>query len=499
MSSRYQVLLVDTSGVPLALLENATVESVGWELNGFGGATITLPMSDPKALLVQPLAPEVQIWRDGACIFWGPPVRFRGDAGKLTVQCLGPLWYFSREHTGPNTIEFASNGNFEDGLTDWSASGGDVTASVSTTIVAEGAKAARLVNADADTDRYLIQTIPFPSSERSGGLSVTVSGWYYIDPSVAFTGPAYLERGLYAESQYFEAWMPINFFSPHGSWQRLEMNVGIPPPGFFTFDPVLLSIRLYAPGGAIVWDRVQAKVSAYVGADDPPGDLRYVIENLAGWAAARFDRNITINTPPATGVIEGRQYLTEDDDNVWQALSEYPRRGICDFEVYVNPNGSSREFVTHVPRRGIAQSDLALELGKNILDDWTFDSDSTEVANQVHGLGRGSGVNREFEIAEDLGNLDGAMILQKVVTADSRAPLSALRPMAQEELARAKQPVRTPTLPCRADGLFGALAVGDTVPVRMRHGWVNVNEEMRVMAMTLRPPVEVLDVTVANP
>ena len=81
----------------------------------------------------------------------------------------------------------------------------------------------------------------------------------------------------------------------------------------------------------------------------------------------------------------------------------------------------------------------------------------------------------------------------------------ALIDQATSEVARLSEPVKTPTITVQAGMYMGdvqpggtaeagaPITVGDSIPVRMEHGWVREAATRRIVKMTLHPANETLD------
>ena len=113
---------VDIHGTAFGEFVNATIESITWTLNDFGGATFSIPTDDPSIGAWRGPGGwfrECQIWRDPLdgtapkLIFWGPVVRARATGLTVQFQAMGLLWYFSRLYFGPPISEYITNGDFE--------------------------------------------------------------------------------------------------------------------------------------------------------------------------------------------------------------------------------------------------------------------------------------------------------------------------------------------------------------------------------------------------
>src|SRR4029079_10500561 len=84
-------------------------------------------------------AREIQIWQDSLLWFWGPVVRLEIDDDTAQIQCSDPRWYLTRRFFGEaDRTNVIDNGDFEDGLTGWTAVG--LTPVVDPTRYAQGTR-----------------------------------------------------------------------------------------------------------------------------------------------------------------------------------------------------------------------------------------------------------------------------------------------------------------------------------------------------------------------
>lgn len=499
--AEYRVLMVNRSGVPYAELANANVEEVSWELNGIGGAAFSLNTRDPQVGEVVLLTREVQIWRNGTLVQWAVPVAATADAQRLRVTCAGLLWYFSRRFLGPVGSAFVANGSFESDFTSWTPQG-SITNTVSTTTRLVEAKAAKLVNGTPGAIGFVTQNLG-ATLARSLPTTYTLSAWVYVQ---TFISGSPGDRGLYLQatgSSTREVGAPLNAATPVGRWTRLECSVVVPPGAADSFV-----VRLYVPEGTVYWDEVRMFYDQRTGAAAGE-DYNKLAERLVRYAAgidtgggpgtAVFGASIgktSLSMDFAAGAAAGalpadRYFDHADNPSFYDALRELPARNVLDFEVTWNAAGTTRTFRTYAPRKGTTKAELAIELGRN-LDDFRYDANGAQTANAIRVVGRSNG---EVAIYDDTSAL-GGLQLDGVVNPAQELDPQGIIDLAPQEHARLKVPVLTPILTLPADAFLGSLVVGDTVPVRIDHGWVQESGNRRVVSMTLRPGAEALDVVV---
>lgn len=532
----YRVVMCNQAGGEPIELVRANVSHVTWELNSWGEAVWTMPVLDPQAADAVLMPPrEVQIWRDGVCIFWGIPWGGRADKRRVTFTAYGLLWHFAGRYFGPAYSDrmphLLTNGDFEadpllngTGIGGWAATG-SVTTAASTTRRKFGSRAIKLTTTGA-SNQYIVQQAQLPSPARIRPLVVTASAWVYPE---TITTPTHWDRGihLYHAATDSNAWAPISANVPLGQWTRLEVQMELAAAN--SADPLLLA--LYAPdNGVIYWDKARCTYQQRTGAregEDYSDDLMRrifnygagntfggsegpggsVIDQKAWWGAPVKKSSLGMvwagsGGAAAQSLRADRWWDHEDGANIYDAMAQLAAEDLMDFEVLWDAGGHVRSFATYPQRKGSYKPALALELGRNIVD-FAYDVDGRQTANDVRVVGRNSGNTKEVGQAGGPTPFTmGSHQREAVIAAPVEVDGQGLTDMAVSEEARRNGPVKVPTLTVRAEGLLdtthpgGPLATGDTVPVRIRHGWVQEVGTRRVVKMTLRAGKELLDLVV---
>lgn len=541
--AHYQVLIVDMDGVPYAEIANAEIESITWELNGWGEAIFRLPVTDPQAY--DELRPEyqtkreVQIWRNGTLIWWGVYVAGLADDSVVTFTCLGLLWYFSRRYFGPihtnTTTALLINGGFESTPVDtgWSVTAG-LTVSASVARRRTGSQAIKMVTAGTGADDfYIIQGVAIPTPARIKPLTWTASAWQYRD---SVTTPDFFDRGLVI-TRVNSGGVSTDPFADSlakpderlGEWVYREASVTI-PAGADDF----MGIALFAPAsGTVHWDdaaiHYQERTGAVEGEDWSDDYLRRIFNYGAGntgggsegpggsiidqksWWGARVNKS-SLNmswtgAASAAGSLHEDTYRDHADEaNIFAAIEELAARGIVDYEITWAGDGRSRTFTSYAPTKGTTKNGLAAELGRNIVS-FRYAVDGRARANDVRAASRGVGTVREE------GQAGGPTVaeepqLEAILSPAFEISGQALIDLAESEQARRSEPVRVPTITVHAGPYMGdtqpggtaeagaPIEVGDSIPVRGSRGWIREDAVRRVVKMTLRPATETLDLMV---
>ena len=510
--ARYSVRITTVAGVVKADLENATVESVSWDLNGWGEMRFTLPTFDPKCLQLticnrEPsFWHEVQVWRDGTLIWIGIPVRAFVDGPTSTFVAFGLLWYFSRWYVGPNVSQYLLNPSFEtsaggipDRPANWPTNLCDAFRVVLPRL--HGPHAMYLETTGFGLDAYSSQQFNFVHAGPPGEIiTFDVAAWFFIPPAT-WSGPAYEERGLWVQSNVGAAVfdrqsVPINNESPRGEWTKALTKITVPTGATST-----VAVRLYCPGVQIGWDAAAVRVSSYVGANGDMGTA--VLQALASHGVGKATVNIGV-APAATSVSEDRRWLTEDHANIWQAMLEWPGRDISDIAMDWNAQGTTRTLRSYAPRKGSFKGKRTIWIDRdagNQLLQWSGEVDLTRSTTAVRVIGQagGNGPTREYGYAVDT-SMMGGMVLEDSIGAPVEATIGGYQELADSELIVRKRPVLIPAVEVPADPYMADVVVGDTLTVKMDYGWVqDPGTVYRVVSMRLTPATERVTLTLNLP
>lgn len=488
----WRVRLVDYDGVGVAELENAKVTRFpAHRLNDIPSAAFTLPIDDPKGVYCWLGTSRVQFIVDGTIWWVGEIVRplARSDTSEVEFQCRFVNWPLSRRFVGKadrTNLAVDPEMELETGWTA-AASGGDTvpTDTYETSTRVLGVQSLKLVSAAFGENAYATQTV----SWTAGIIDdfITVAGWFYVDPT-GYLGPAFENRGLYIFQDQGGASPDPGIFEiddTHvGSWQRAETGVFV--PAGTTAD---VEIRLYSPGGSIYWDAVSVTLmesGSYTDTDQ----ASIIVQLVAHAQDTDYQKsNLNIGTDcPSTGVLRSRYYQHAEHAPIWDSIVEFTEleNGV-DVGMEWDADGTDVRLVSYYPSKGTARPLLKLECDANgsrgiASFSWSFDGE--RAASNVVVLGDGDGPDREEGGATD-NTVFGGVILEDVLGPFTGAPIDTLDERATAYLAALKQPevLEVTTAPYFDDYLYGTLVVGDTVPVFIDRGFVQVDGDYRVIGM----------------
>lgn len=469
-------------------------------------------------------ASEVQLYRNGALVLFGPVVSRRGNTGARTwtYTAYDPLWYFTHRYFGESARHnYLPNGSFETSLAGW-ANVGTVTSSQSTTQAILGTHSAKLVSTLDNGDDYIVAM--FPMSAGSDGLALFLTAWVFVE---SYSDGAFGDRGCYigrvgATDTAAWAQAPLTKDSaPVGKWSRLSTFINMPPNETRTIE-----VRLYAPHGTVYWDAVTVTILESVSAvkiNSPSGNgwdqtdiakliVRYGAgEHSIGSFYTKSFLNIAVAGAPS-GVIKERTYQFFDHQLIMDALTEFTESSDgFDFRLETTP--TTRTFRTYFPSIGKTWTGPAFRYEHDQLDsdetardrnwgivsvDWpeTIEGSATDVT-EMGGWGTGAG--REEAAATNHAAFGGVTI-ELVESAPTDAPIDLLSSIAQSRLDQLDQTILTPTLTMVEPrdpktgaiilSLIGALLPGDIIPVvvvdgSMQLGAPNAPALVRVTQVTL--------------
>lgn len=538
----YRLVVTDLAGNRYAELVAAQMGQPSWELNGPGGFDFRIGQDTPGLESIIPIEREVQVWKGDTLLWVGPVVRPLANAQEAAFQAATAEWYFSRRNFGKaDRTNYVPFGDFEEGFV-----GGWSIGFSSPAEPAAGRSSTHwtgvISNERAVTGEHSLRLEQLASGQPKYGMSAGQSFLWEVDPdlvgeegdvwslvayayipSVDWRGPNLPRYGL-ALSRFsttetvmiapedgsgpaIEYPAPIegvvaslDEYTPQDRWVRFQVSMAQEPTG----EPEFVFVTLYAPDGAIFWDRVSLTLEEATRFEQTDQALiaAGIVEHLQDPAYGKSDLGIGTHTP-LTGVLRDRTYLHQEHGRGIDALQEFPQLDDgLDWSVEVTP--TEKTFTTHYPRKGRDLSrSLVLEYGRNI-EDFTWGWDGEAAASSVIMLGTGDGSSREEGFAEDPA-LYGGITLEDVSVApevDVYSQIETLDNRAAERL----RTVRNPTIlevkaseivdfEGRRVRLLGTIGTGDLVGVRIHRGVVQIEAVYRIVRIALDTVSEVLTLT----
>lgn len=500
--STVELKVVDQQGAVVATLDNVVGCSPLTDvLNRAGGLSFALHNLDPQAALVEAIAKEVQVWRNGSLLADGgwvvpitPESRVDGHTDTVEFECRGLFWHLDRRFFGDaDRRDYLDGAGLFEGasIAPFTATG--TTASLDTTRKVNGAASAKLVQAAAGTDTYIARSV----SIAAGGVGalMTVAGWFFAS-STGWVGEASGGRGLFLQRSVGGVVQDFDFAElnngedegvPLDVWQRREVEVHIPPNT--TED---IEVRLYSPGGSIWWDEVTLtamdSVSFYE--TDQATIADGIVVHAQDAAYGKSDLNIG-RTTPATGITRDRHYQHAEHPNIGRSLAEFTTLD-DGFDQSIALTPTMRTYTLHYPRKGTARA--ALSWDEIVRVRWV-PVEGEQAANSIVVLGDGDGPDREEGAAVDTSAF-GGVTLEEVIAAPTGTPIDGLDSKAAEEL-RVRTNARRLEVTLGPGLRVGSMAVGDTFdgPAAIPGRYTDLSGSWRVVQTALDLVSDCLSIT----
>jgi hypothetical protein len=505
--------VTDNRGTIATTLSNAEPDKITWTLNQPDDYTFHFPKNAYTEAQIPTIgtaaggAKEVQIYRNGDLLSWGPVIGVTGsgDQGKLEAHGAGVDWFLNRRFIDGPITNLLLNADFESGTTGWTASNTTFTADTGNFVV--GAKSAKLITTLAGSDTRIQQTVA-PAPNGVGKL-VTASAWFFID---SFTAPAFgwlglllegYKDGVFQKNNYY----PIDSATPRKQWTKAATTLWIPPNESWT-----IRVSLWGPQGTIHWDDCKVvapeslSTAGLTGSVNTPVDIARIVEYIVDFMQSTAYGKSALNiggSSATTGVTMTKHYQFVDHVQFDQAMREFIERddGV-DYYVKITPK--TRTFKTFAGKRGTdrhASVTLKYDVSSPSTSNCTsyhFARDGGQCITRQTIIGEDNGPDREQGETADA-TQTGGVILQDVRQAPQGSKTASLQPLADERLGRYKEVPLAITMNLQgSSGLIPTIHCGDLVTVVISDGYVSVTGTYRIMTMTLDCPKNNLAVTVTK-
>lgn len=444
-----------------------------------------------------PISDELMVFRNGHLHAWGPVVTVDDDTApgrSTTFGARDPSWYLERTVVGdPERVNFLTNPSFEDGISDGWTISGPCMRSEDTTYVARGDKACRLVCATDEADAYIESSFVHDNTAAAYGYWYYAKAWCYIDE---WNKAAKNTFGLWIRytngTVTRDAWAPLNAATPRDQYVPLEAKVLGEP-----HSSGIVTLRLYAPNGAVVWDAAQVVGNNFTGGTSTAGtdqalmaaELVRVAQHDPNKSDKKIGRSCPATGKKFRGIFEHSKHAVITD----AIRTTLDHEDGADWWVDVVPG--ARTFTTAYPYRGSTAPDLSFEAGGNALHAARH-RDGSQAASAIIMQGPGDGPAREEGGAIDTSAF-GGKVLDAVLQAPAEAPLSRLDQLARDELARGVKIPTTVTFTVSGD-LVDAYEPGDTCQATVDWGYFAVDTFARVQEVSIDPVADTAEVTVTE-
>ena len=199
------------------------------------------------------------------------------------------------------------------------------------------------------------------------------------------------------------------------------------------------------------------------------------------------DIGTVVSYTALSGVERDRTYLANEQHNVAEALTQLAQVD-NGFDFSVDYTGSQASGLGHTltlsyPRRG-RNTGVIFDTAKNVqLLNWK--QDGLRIANSLTAVGSGDADNQLLAPTSDPGLLVSYPLLEDVTVYSDVTVMSTLIDHAAQDLRARRTSVEEIEIEVRVDDLDGALGTivtGDTVRMRASHGFIQLDQLMRVMS-----------------
>jgi hypothetical protein len=490
---------VDMNGnVNADLSSMCDVDKITWTLNQPDTASFHFAKSFDRSTdtsWIEVLdADEIQIYRNGDLLFWGPVTGYQASAqnGQVDCTCTGVDYYLHRRFLDGPISNLLTNPSFASNLDSWTTVG--ATASIDTTEFIDDDRSAQLIGTGGD--QYIEQIVNSPTN--GVGLLMTLSGWFHID---SITAPPYQTRGLYIEAWHDGVFQGNNYYvidtaTPRNKWVKASCTIAVPPNTSWE-----LHVRLYAPVGEVHWDDIKLVAMDSLSTSTLTGDTTTAVD-IADIVALMvrhvqdtgFEKShcfITADTA-TTGTKMFKAWQFVDHVQFDQGLQEFVLRGDAsglDYCVHLTP--TTRTFRTFNPKRGTNRA-ATVQLLYDVLDPtdsnvagYRLSQDGGKLVTRQTILGSDNGPDREQAEAIDTSSWT-TVILEDVKQAPQGAEIASLQPLADEQIQRfAIRPLAFEVDVHGSEGFVSVVHPGDLVSCSVSDGFVQANNTYRIQSITL--------------
>jgi hypothetical protein len=509
----WAIKVVDMQGNVALALTNAEVDKIVWTLNkpdefSFIAGKNAYTLANIPVIGTASGAKEVQIFRNGQLVAWGPIIGTSGDGSQGDVKFTGAGvdWYLEHRFLDGTITNLLTNADFESGTSNWTAQGGLSSFTQDSGNFYTGANSAQLVCSGPGDSRIIQYTSAGPNGV---GLLITFSAWFYIDSITAanpfWTGlliEGYDNTGAFQKQN----WYPIDTATPQKKWTHASATIWIPPNQQWT-----LKCSLWAPVGTIHWDDAKCVTMQSIGTTGITGNpatpvdlgniVAFLVRFLQSPSAGKSELNIGTNSA-TTGAKMAYDWQYVDHVQWDQALKTFVDRN-DGLDYSIDLTTTTRTFHSYARKRGTDRSgSVTLKYVAGATDNnctsYRDTTDAGKLITRSKVLGSNSGPDREQGESSDATQV-GGVIIEDVTQAPQEASVAALQPMSAQKIKLFKYVPHTIEMDLKGDtGLIPTIRPGDLVTVNLQDGYVTYSGVFRIMSMTIDAPNNIAIVALAK-
>lgn len=487
MTVTWEVAVAERNGNLIANVPTAKVPNHKRILNDVDYAIVEVDLFDEGFLaygLDQDivLAYEARLKRNGVTKLVGPWLSLGADldTNKARFLVVSWWWYFTRRYFGDaNRTSYVFNGGFEASpyLSGWTTFGA-VTTYPEGVIVNEGNQAL-IMDAAANNTSGITQTFaPISHTFRpslafffSAAVNITTTSTVDDDTVLMWLTATAPGREDINEVITWENRVIL------GEYSRIDGFMILPGGPTWT-----ITARYFAVNGRIRWDSIKAFFQDSTTVQYPGDDQSVLVTQILQHAqAAAFGKsNLLVGiSAAATGVrflLGYEHYLHENIADAVVALTQL----VDGFDFHCNYD--TRTWVLDYPRRGGVKPRWRIGTDRNVVTGGSLEVDGSVVENWHVVMG-------DPVWSEEGGAVDAADLGGLTLEGVSRAPvgyqLRQLPKLAQERVRQRKRRVLNVSVKLnQAAGDFaGNVEPGDTIPVGFQRGWLDIDEDLRIVAI----------------
>lgn len=229
-------------------------------------------------------------------------------------------------------------------------------------------------------------------------------------------------------------------------------------------------------------------------------DQLSIAVNISETAQTGTNRSFNIDTGSfsLSGKTRSRIYDRWQHPNMLEMLKEFPTLDDgFDFGVEYDLTGL-REFWCYYPRKGSLKSNCACELGRNIVD-YEIEEAADQLATLVYGTGGSNGsIKFEQPFSDDTKAAFYGTRYEAIVSDGDQKDIAWLYDFAVQTVNDRENPAIVPSITVKDDptAVFGVAHVGDTIPVTIQRGRVNINGIYRILEITRDPKAKTTQLTI---
>jgi hypothetical protein len=267
--------------------------------------------------------------------------------------------------------------------------------------------------------------------------------------------------------------------TPIGEWVRASVGMRIPR----RVSKPMISVFLFAPVGTVHFSAAGLFYAEHLlsGETDTVVAAKRLVRHAQDPGHQKSDLAIAA-VGKDSGVVTHSRVWFHHHRNVWETLKGWTK-GDAGFDFELDYRNRVLRF--HHPRRGERKPEFTVQGGATqvrYLESFEMVEDGEKIYTTVLMLGGADGPSREEGFARDT-SATGGIVYERVVVRQ-HARVRRLDALAKGTLNRSKEVPESLSVTTSAGAeLLRKVEPGDTLPVRIDHGDVQIDDDRRVLGM----------------